>query len=146
MAEQRFYPGWALRAEELAEYLATTYRGDGYDTQLLRMQGDATGWVLQVRERYEEDWQQTLSTFAGLDTAATVTLKLEGEGLALTVGGGKWLDKAAVAGVAAVASAGLLFLPAGIGAWKQSRLLTEILTQVETFVRINSQRKGAETG
>ena len=139
MADDRFYPGWGKREEELRSYLEATYRTRGYQTQSLPLPGGDKGGILQVQERYEEGWQKTLSTFTGMDTAATVSFKVEGDGLSLSVGGGKWLDKAAVAGVGAVMSAGLLFIPAGIGAFKQSKLLQDILTHIEAYIRVQSQ-------
>lgn len=132
---------------ELAQWLQKTYEGEGYLTQLLTIPGEAEGRggvVLQIKEGYSEPWQETLSTVAGLDTAATVTLRREGEALHAEVGGGKWLDKAAVAGVATVISAGLLLLPAGIGAVKQGRLLKDLMLDLDRYVR-TAQAGGSPT-
>lgn len=138
MSDTRFYPGWGDKAETLADWLRSTWAGAGFETQVLRIPSEiegAGGYVVQLREHYKEDWQRTVSSVAGLDTAATVTLRQDGQGLAVEIGGGKWLDKAAVAGVGVVISAGLLLLPAGIGAVKQSRLLNDLAADIDRYVR-----------
>lgn len=139
MSEIRYFPAWAPRGLELIRHLEARYKNQGYDVQVLELRepgADAPpATVLQVRERYQEDWQKTLSTVTGLDTAATVTAKAQGDALEVEVGGGKWLDKATVAGAAAFLSAGILLVPAGIGAFKQRRLLLELTEEVEAYVR-----------
>ena len=143
MSGQRYYPGWGARAEELAEWLKTTYEREGYQAQLMNIPGSdegVGGWVLQIREIYKEGWHETLSTVAGLDTAATLTFRNHRKGLSLEIGGGKWLDKAAVAGVALM-TAGLLLLPAGIGAVKQDRLLKDLANDVERYIRTASEEE-----
>lgn len=141
MAEERFFPGWGSRHAELQDYLAATYKARGFEVQTLSLPGKEKGAIIQVQEHYEEDWHKALSNFTGLDTAATVSFKVDGQGLFISVGGGKWLDKAAVAGMGAIMSAGLLFIPAGIGALKQSKLLQEILTHLETYIQVQSSSK-----
>ncbi len=136
MSESRFYPGCVNRMEELAEHLRGKYELAGYEVQILHvMEGDSAGVILQMRQKYDADWKKTASRLTGLDTAATVTMRGEGDSLGVEVGGGKWLDKAAVAGFATFVTLGVLIVPAGIGAWKQRQLLGELVMEIDNFIR-----------
>ena len=136
MSESRFYPGSAHRMRDVNEHLRQKYETAGYEVQVLKtMEGDSQGVIFQMRQKYDADWKRTASRLTGLDTAATVTMKTEGDGLGVEVGGGKWLDKAAVAGFATFVTLGVLIVPAGIGAWKQQQLLGELVTEIDNFFR-----------
>ncbi len=69
----------------------------------------------------------------GLQSAATVEIKIDGNDLQVTIGGAKWMDKAAGSAV------GLLLvwpalLTTGWGVYKQGRLFTEIEHEIATFL------------
>lgn len=122
--------------EDLTGHLRGKYEPAAYEVQVLKVvEGDRVGVIFQMRQKYDADWKRTASRLTGLDTAATVTIKAEGDGLGVEVGGGKWLDKAAVAGFATFVTLGVLILPAGIGAWKQRQLLGELVTEIDNFFR-----------
>ncbi len=137
MSESRFYPGCANRMGELAEHLRGKYERAGYDIQVLQLTERDRGVIFQMRQKYDADWKKTASRLTGLDTAATVTIRAEGDSLGVEVGGGKWLDKAAVAGFATFVTLGMLIIPAGIGAWKQRQLLDELVMEIDNFIRRN---------
>jgi hypothetical protein len=118
----------------LSRHLSEKYDQEGYDVQVLE-EPDGKSCTFQMRRRYTEGWIKTASTLAGLDTAATVVMRVVNEDLELELGGAKWLDKAAVAGVGVLASIGLLLVPAGIGAWKQRQLLEDLQYTVDRFFR-----------
>jgi len=134
VSETRYYPKCGAYLPALSHYLSERFEGQGYDVQILEEAGGLRR-TFQMRKRYREGWIRTASTLAGLDTAATVVMRVLGEDLELELGGAKWLDKAAVAGVGVLASVGLLLIPAGIGAWKQHQLLEQVQSAVDRFFR-----------
>lgn len=141
MSEERYYPGCGSYLAALSRFLERKFDEAGYDVQVLDgQQGSRTVRTFQMRKRYAEDWIKTVSSVAGLDTAATVVMKVAGDDdLEVTFGGAKWLDKAAVAGVGVLASLGVLLLPAGIGAWRQRQLLEDLENAVDDFFRQRSR-------
>jgi hypothetical protein len=134
VSEKRYYPGCGSYLPALSRHLTERFEREGYDVQEFD-EPEGSGRTFQMRKRYREGWIKTASTLAGLDTAATVVMRVFGEDLELEFGGAKWLDKAAVAGVGVLASVGLLLVPAGIGAWKQHQLLEDLQQAVESFFR-----------
>ena len=132
MAQTRFYPGCASYLPALSRFLEQRFSREGYEVQLLE---DHDGRTFQMRKRYREGWVKTVSALTGLDTAATVGMRIVGEDLDVQLGGAKWLDKAVVAGVGLFASLGLLLIPAGIGAYKQHELLEDLTAAVDNFFR-----------
>ena len=132
-AKGRFYPGWASRTEELCDHLRRTFEPEGYEVQVVTVEGG--GRIFQMRTGHASKWKKVLSEVTGLANAVTVTMKPEGDGLTVTVGGGKWLEKAAVAGFATFVALGVLLIPAGIGMWKQKKLLTTVSSEIEDYVR-----------
>ncbi len=135
MARTRYYPNWGKRAEEAARHVLSWFEMKGYETQLVEMKHPEPGWIVQVRERFDADWQQTAATLSGYDTAASVTFVPEGDVLKVTFGTSKWLEKATVAGVGYLALP-VLMLPALVGVFRQTRLLQNLedvlLRYVET--------------
>lgn len=134
MSETRLYPKCGSYLPALSRYLQERFEGEGYDVQLLEEAGGLRR-TFQMRKRYSESWIKTASSLAGLDTAATVLMRVIGDDLEVELGGAKWMDKAAVAGVGVLASIGLLLVPAGIGAWKQHQLLEDLQESIEKFFR-----------
>jgi hypothetical protein len=134
VSETRYYPECGAYLPALSRYLSERFDGEGYDVQVLEESGGLRR-TFQMRKRYREGWIKMASSIAGLDTAATVVMRVIGEDLEAEFGGAKWLDKAAVAGVGVVASVGLLLIPAGIGAWKQHQLLEDLQEAVDRFFR-----------
>jgi hypothetical protein len=138
-AEGVFYPGWGKRAQELCDLLAARYGPEEYEMQTLTV--DEDGRVFQMRTGHSAKWKRVLSQVAGLENAVTVTMKPEGDGLGVTVGGGKWLEKAAVAGFATFVALGALIIPVGIGMWKQKKLLKSVADVIDRHVRQSSGRR-----
>ncbi len=133
MSEKRLYPKCAGEMDELAKHMKAKYGEEDWETQLLRFDDETgRGAVFQVRPK-ASTWR-TVKDWTGLGLAATVTMKAVGAALEVEVGGGKWIEKATIIGVASI-----VFIPlvvaAGIGAWMQRKLLNEILSEVEDFFR-----------
>ena len=111
VTDQRVYPermNIAACVRELEEHFSS----QGYETQVL---GTAPNVLVQVKKR------GLLRTAAGLTTAMTAQFRKSQEGIVVTLGAHKWLDKATAGAVGVIIFAPLL-LTAAYGAWKQSRL------------------------
>ena len=93
-----------------------------------------------MKETYDIDWKRSLSTLVGLDTAATAQFSADEDALRIEVGGGKWLEKAAVAGVGYVAFPALL-IPAGIGVWKQKKLFDELQNEIRYYIENETSKQ-----
>ncbi len=135
MGHTRHFQRSAAYLPALSRFLEERYRQQGYEVQVLEeLDVRSPGRLVQLRPRRREGWVGTVSTYAGLDTAATVAIKvIDEDDLEVQIGGAKWLDKAAVAGIGLFASLGLLVLPASIGAWKQHRLIEDLTALIDDF-------------
>lgn len=86
------------------------------------------GYLVQAKE--EESWKK----FAGMDQATQVQIfQSTLDSITVNVGAGKWMDKAATAGVGAVVFAPLL-ATAAFGAYKQKKLPGEIFDFIKHFI------------
>jgi len=131
MAQKRLYPKCVSEMDRLGEHLKGKYPETEWETQFVRIESDGRkGAAFQVRPKTSA-WQK-VKDWTGMGKAATVSMKAVGDALEVEVGGGKWVDKATAVNV------GILIFPtlivtAGIGAWLQNRLLSEVLTEVEAY-------------
>ena len=133
MAQKRLYPKCAGEIDGLAEHLKEKYPDSAWETQFLKFDDEkGKGTVFQVRPK-PGAWQ-TVKNWTGLGMAATASMKAVGEALEVEVGGGKWLDKAAIIGAVPLMFAPLV-VAAGVGAWLQNRLLAQVLAEIEAYFR-----------
>ena len=87
------------------------------------------GYLVQAKE--EQSWKK----FAGMDQATQVQIfQSTPDSVTVNVGTGKWMDKAAAAGVGAIVFAPLM-ATAAFGAFKQQKLPQEIFDEIEYFIR-----------
>jgi hypothetical protein len=136
MATRNFYPRSAEHLEELIKYLELKYSKTGFEVQTLKAKEDELkGYIFQVRKSYRSELGEIASKVTGLDIAATAKIKQVDDSLDVEVGGGKWLDKAAVAGFAAFVAFSILIIPAGIGAAKQHLMLKELVEDIDRFLK-----------
>jgi hypothetical protein len=113
-----------LNIDGLVKSLTIWFGAQNLEVQQLSAAGDAT--VLQCRER--ESWK----TYVGMTTALNVELRQSGPRLDITLGAGKWADKALIG--AAGFAIPLLFVPAAFGAWKQKKLPERTFAFIEEYV------------
>jgi hypothetical protein len=134
MSRKHVFPKAAHHMSALINRLVNKYHSSGYETQVLEMvDTDMTGKIFQVRHMPEKQWISVAEKITGLDTAGTVKLIEQGEDLEVDVIGGKWLDKVAVSAVSLVVLWPLL-ITAGIGSWKQKKLLDELYQDTALFL------------
>jgi len=101
--ESRYYPGVEADITRLMTSLRDLFDED-FDVQTMQVSSTA---VLQARK------SSTLREITGLSAALTIKVTPETGGTRVEIGMQKWFDKAAVAAVALLLSAGLLLaLPA----------------------------------
>jgi hypothetical protein len=74
----------------------------------------------------------------GAGAALTALLSMNGSELSVEIGGGKWMDKVAAAGVAWFVLWPAL-IPATVGGWKQATLPTKTLDYIERMIPLYSQ-------
>jgi hypothetical protein len=135
MIRRKLYPDKARLLDKLTEHLKAKYSNLGFQTQIIKTdEDDEVGAIFQTRKLYSSELAEAASRLTGLDIATTVKLQVTGNNLEVEVGGGKWLDKALVAGFAAFVAFSLLIIPAGIGAVQQHQLIMEITDEIEIFL------------
>ena len=113
--------------------LAQNLRG-WYESQKLEAQTamDGARIVVQCRSKM---WARRL----GAGAALTVVLTAEGDELAVEIGGGKWMDKVAAAGVAWFIAWPAL-IPAAMGGYKQATLPSKTLQYIQSMIPLSSGR------
>jgi hypothetical protein len=122
--DNRYYPGVEADVPQLVGELRNIF-DDAYEVQT--MQVSATT-VLQARK------SSTLRDLTGLSTALTIKLTPEHGGTRVEIGMQKWLDKAAVAAVAVLLSAGMLLALPALGAYWQYRVTEDAWKIIEAHI------------
>ncbi|MBN2379881.1 hypothetical protein JXM67_08790 [candidate division WOR-3 bacterium] len=143
MKRKRFYPGKAHAVEELVDYLEQEYAQKGFEVQTLEARDERSkGYIFQARKGYSCELAEVASKVTGLDLAVTAKIRKVADSLDVEVGGGKWLDKAVVAGFGLFVAFSVLIIPAGIGAYKQHRLIVNMDEDIDSYLN-NPERFGA---
>src|SRR4026208_1136505 len=122
--DSRYYPGVEADVFKLVAELRSIFDQD-YEVQT--MQVSATS-VLQARK------SSTLRDLTGLSTALTIKITPEAGGTRVEIGMQKWFDKAAIAAVAIVLSAGLLLALPALGAYWQYRITEDAWKTIEGHI------------
>lgn len=126
MPEQRLFHAPNINMPHLGQALADWYRAQKFDVQMLEAPGG--GFVIQARQ--EEAWRSVL----GMSATLNVLLRHQQDGnLIVEIGAGKWIDKAAAAGVGMFILWPML-LTAGFGAWQQSQLPQRTFEFIQNFL------------
>lgn len=122
--DSRYYPGVEVDVSKLLVELRNLFDND-YEVQTMQV---AATSVLQARK------SSTLRDLTGLSTALTIKITPEGGGTRVEIGMQKWLDKAAVAAVALVLSAGLLLALPALGAYWQYKITEDAWKMIEGHI------------
>lgn len=123
--DARYYPGVEADVPQLMAELRRLFDTDDYEVQTMQVSSTA---VLQARKT------STLRDLTGLSSALTVKLTPERGGTRVEVGMQKWFDKAAVAAVAVILSAGMLLALPALGAYWQYRLTEDAWKIIEEHI------------
>src|SRR6266480_4397853 len=122
--ESRYYPGVEADVIKLTTELRDLFDED-FDVQTMQVSSTA---VMQARK------SSTLREITGLSAALTIKITPETGGTRVEIGMQKWFDKAAVAAVALLLSAGLLVALPALGAYWQYRITEDAWKIIESHV------------
>lgn len=121
MKESRVFELNQVTAEQVLEAVTTFLRGEkGMEVQSV---ATPNGYLIQAAQA------DTLRTLSGMKLATTVELTVNGTQLNVTLGEGQWADKLG-AGAVGIFLLWPLAVTAGIGAYKQKKLPSEIFEVV----------------
>ena len=123
--DNRYYPGVEVDVPGLVAELRRLFDEGDYEVQSMQVAQTA---VLQARK------SGTLRDLTGLSAALTIKITPEHGGTRVEIGMQKWLDKAAVAAVAVILSAGLLLALPALGAYWQHRLTEDSWKIIEAHI------------
>jgi hypothetical protein len=122
--DSRYYPGVEVDVAKLIAELRPLFDND-YDVQTMQVSSTS---VLQARK------SNTLRDLTGLSAALTIKITAEAGGTRVEMGMQKWFDKAAVAAVALLLSAGLLVALPALGAYWQYKITEDAWKIIENHI------------
>ncbi|HUS11967.1 MAG TPA: zinc ribbon domain-containing protein [Pyrinomonadaceae bacterium] len=122
--DSRYYPEIEADVFKLVAELRSIFDQD-YEVQTMHV---ASTTVVQARK------SSTLRDLTGLSAALTIKITPEAGGTRVEIGMQKWLDKAAIAAVAVLLSAGLLAALPALGAYWQYKLTEDAWKIVEGHI------------
>ena len=126
--ESRYYPGVEADISKLTVELRGLFDED-YEVQTMHVSSTT---ILQARK------SSTLRDLTGLSAALTIRLTPEAGGTRVEIGMQKWFDKAAIAAVALLLSAGLLVALPALGAYWQYKLTEDAWKIIEDHIASKS--------
>lgn len=122
--DSRYYPGVEADVANLILELRGLFDED-YEVQTMHVTSTT---VLQARK------SSTLRDLTGLSAALTIKITPEAGGTRVEIGMQKWFDKAAIAAVALILSAGLLVALPALGAYWQYKLTEDAWKIIEGHI------------
>jgi hypothetical protein len=126
--DSRYYPGVEVDSQALVAELRDLF-SDDYEIQSMQVAGTS---VLQARK------QSMLRDLTGLSAALTIKITPEPGGTRVEIGMQKWFDKAAVAAVAVILSAGMLLALPALGAYWQYRMTEDAWKLIENHIALKA--------
>src|SRR5882724_3865066 len=122
--DNRYYPGVEADVPNLMAELRNLFDSD-YEVQAMNVSSTT---VLQARK------SSTLRDLTGLSAALTIKITPESGGTRIEIGMQKWFDKAAVAAVALLLSAGLLVALPALGTYWQYKITEDAWKIIEAHI------------
>ncbi len=122
--DSRYYPGVEANVSTLVAELRPLFDAD-YEMQTMQVSSTT---ILQARK------SGTLREMTGLSAALTIKITPEAGGTRVEIGMQKWFDKAAVAAIAIVLSAGLLIALPALGAYWQFKITEDAWKIIEDHI------------
>lgn len=122
--DSRYYPGVDADISKLMAELRSLFDQD-YEVQTMHVSSTT---VLQARK------SSTLRDLTGLSAALTIKVTPEAGGTRVEIGMQKWFDKAAIAAVALILSAGLLVALPALGAYWQYKITEDAWKIIEEHI------------
>jgi hypothetical protein len=127
----RFYYDPRINIETVATELEQTFISHGYQAQRF---GNSDQMTVQMSKGGD------LVAIVGMQTALTLTMQRVPRGILAMIGHQKWVDKAVVGSVGIVAAPILwpLMITAGVGAFQQMNLGTQVMNALDMLIRKQS--------
>src|SRR5919106_900010 len=122
--DSRYYPGVEADVPKLSAELRTLFDNE-YEVQAFQVSNTS---IVQARK------SNTLRDLTGLSSALTIKITPESGGTRVEIGMQKWFDKAAVAAVALMLSAGLLLALPALGAYWQYKITEDAWKIIEEHI------------
>ena len=122
--DSRYYPGVEADVSKLVAELRNIFDQD-YEVQTMHVSSTT---VVQARK------SSTLRDLTGLSAALTIKVTPEAGGTRVEIGMQKWLDKAAIAAIAVLISAGMLLALPALGAYWQYKITGDAWKTVEAHI------------
>ncbi len=122
--DSRYYPGVEADLSKLMAELRSLFDQD-YEVQTMHVSSTT---VLQARK------SSTWRDLTGLSAALTIKITPEAGGTRVEIGMQKWFDKAAIAAVALILSAGLLVALPALGAYWQYKITEDAWKIIEEHI------------
>lgn len=122
--DSRYYPGVEADVAKLVAELRNIFDQD-YEVQTMHVSSTT---VVQARK------SSTLRDLTGLSAALTIKVTPEASGTRVEIGMQKWLDKAAIAAIAVLISAGMLLALPALGAYWQYKITEDAWKIVEGHI------------
>lgn len=122
--DSRYYPGVEADVSRLTSELRNLFDSD-YEVQTMNVSSTT---VLQARK------SSTLRDLTGLSAALTIKITPETGGTRVEIGMQKWFDKAALAALALMLSAGLLVALPALGAYWQYKITEDAWKIIEAHI------------
>src|SRR5918999_4283422 len=122
--DNRYYPGVEADIPQLSSELRNLFDSE-YEVQVFQVSNTS---IFQARK------SNTLRDLTGLSSALTIKITPEPGGTRVEMGMQKWFDKAAVAAVALLLSAGLLVALPALGAYWQYKITEDAWKLIEQHI------------
>ena len=122
--DSRYYPGVEADVSRLTAELRNLFDSD-YEVQTMNVSSTT---VLQARK------SSTLRDLTGLSAALTIKITPETGGTRVEIGMQKWFDKAALAALALMLSAGLLVALPALGAYWQYKITEDAWKTIDAHM------------
>ena len=122
--DSRYYPGVEADISRLTSELRNLFDSD-YEVQTMNVSSTT---IVQARK------SSTLRDLTGLSAALTIKIMTEAGGTRVEIGMQKWVDKAAIAALALLLSAGLLVALPALGAYWQYKITEDAWRIIEAHM------------
>ncbi len=126
------FPGHAQHADDVADFVKGLLEAESLETQIVK---DGRKRIVQGKASSQRAWMTNLvKNSLGLDKAVSIVIAPSADFLEVTIGAGKWMDKA-IGGAIGAAVFWPLLVTAGWGVYKQQLLFSQVGRNIETFLR-----------
>ena len=126
MSQSRSFSCKPSRFEALIMSTQSWLTCEGFRSQKLKTEDGGT--LIQIEKI--GGWRIAV----GMSTALNIIFRQVENTVNVEIGGGRWADKAVVAGIATFVTLGALIIPASIGTWQQAKMPERIFRHIAEFL------------